>query len=106
MASVAKAMASPESGLEVRDRMWLKITIPNAFLGKTNKKGGNNKDISYMNFLWLTGFYRAAIMFTELKPCDLWEEKKKNLSERTNVSACFDWKHLFNWNHLQQNHKE
>ncbi|XP_030648533.1 segment polarity protein dishevelled homolog DVL-2-like [Chanos chanos] len=33
MASVAKAMASPDSGLEVRDRMWLKITIPNAFLG-------------------------------------------------------------------------
>uniref|UniRef100_A0A8C0E4J8 DEP domain-containing protein n=1 Tax=Balaenoptera musculus TaxID=9771 RepID=A0A8C0E4J8_BALMU len=27
------AMAAPESGLEVRDRMWLKITIPNAFLG-------------------------------------------------------------------------
>lgn len=42
MASVAKAMASPESGLEVRDRMWLKITIPNAFLGKTvqQKEGG------------------------------------------------------------------
>lgn len=37
MASVAKAMASPESGLEVRDRMWLKITIPNAFLGKTKQ---------------------------------------------------------------------
>ncbi len=34
MAAVAKAMASPESGLEVRDRMWLKITIPNAFIGK------------------------------------------------------------------------
>uniref|UniRef100_A0A8C6C9Q8 Dishevelled segment polarity protein 2 n=1 Tax=Monodon monoceros TaxID=40151 RepID=A0A8C6C9Q8_MONMO len=33
MASVTKAMAAPESGLEVRDRMWLKITIPNAFLG-------------------------------------------------------------------------
>uniref|UniRef100_A0AAY4B344 Dishevelled n=1 Tax=Denticeps clupeoides TaxID=299321 RepID=A0AAY4B344_9TELE len=33
MAIVAKAMASPESGLEVRDRMWLKITIPNAFIG-------------------------------------------------------------------------
>uniref|UniRef100_A0A673MGW3 Segment polarity protein dishevelled homolog DVL-3-like n=1 Tax=Sinocyclocheilus rhinocerous TaxID=307959 RepID=A0A673MGW3_9TELE len=33
MAAVAKAMASPESGLEVRDRMWLKITIPNAFIG-------------------------------------------------------------------------
>jgi len=35
MAAVAKAMASAESGLEVRDRMWLKITIPNAFIGKT-----------------------------------------------------------------------
>ncbi|XP_053318274.1 segment polarity protein dishevelled homolog DVL-2 [Spea bombifrons] len=33
LASVVKVMASPESGLEVRDRMWLKITIPNAFLG-------------------------------------------------------------------------
>ncbi|KAM9459983.1 segment polarity protein dishevelled homolog DVL-3-like isoform 1-T1 [Salvelinus alpinus] len=33
MSTVAKAMASPESGLEVRDRMWLKITIANAFIG-------------------------------------------------------------------------
>ncbi|XP_062987880.1 segment polarity protein dishevelled homolog DVL-3 isoform X3 [Elgaria multicarinata webbii] len=33
MATIVKAMASPESGLEVRDRMWLKITIPNAFIG-------------------------------------------------------------------------
>ncbi|KAF3693454.1 Segment polarity protein dishevelled -like protein DVL-3 [Channa argus] len=33
MTAVVKAMASPESGLEVRDRMWLKITIPNAFIG-------------------------------------------------------------------------
>lgn len=46
MASVAKAMASPESGLEVRDRMWLKITIPNAFLGEgvataSGEWGGN-----------------------------------------------------------------
>ncbi|XP_032887653.1 segment polarity protein dishevelled homolog DVL-3 isoform X1 [Amblyraja radiata] len=31
--NIVKAMASPESGLEVRDRMWLKITIPNAFIG-------------------------------------------------------------------------
>ncbi|XP_053279008.1 segment polarity protein dishevelled homolog DVL-3 [Pleuronectes platessa] len=30
---VVKAMTDPESGLEVRDRMWLKITIPNAFIG-------------------------------------------------------------------------
>nr|XP_033813424.1 segment polarity protein dishevelled homolog DVL-3 isoform X2 [Geotrypetes seraphini] len=33
MATIVKAMSSPESGLEVRDRMWLKITIPNAFIG-------------------------------------------------------------------------
>ncbi|XP_016139205.1 segment polarity protein dishevelled homolog DVL-3a [Sinocyclocheilus grahami] len=32
MATVAKAMACPDSGLEVRDRMWLKITIANAFI--------------------------------------------------------------------------
>ena len=34
MAAIVKAMASPESGLEVRDRLWLKITIPNAFIGE------------------------------------------------------------------------
>lgn len=37
MATVAKAMACPESGLEVRDRMWLKITIANAFIGMSVK---------------------------------------------------------------------
>lgn len=34
MITVVKTMARPDSGLEVRDRMWLKITIPNAFIGK------------------------------------------------------------------------
>ncbi|KAK2148813.1 hypothetical protein LSH36_481g02006 [Paralvinella palmiformis] len=33
MATVVRAMAQPDSGLEIRDRMWLKITIPNAFIG-------------------------------------------------------------------------
>ncbi|BFZ23257.1 hypothetical protein BsWGS_26292 [Bradybaena similaris] len=33
MASVVKAMAQADSGLEIRDRMWLKITIANAFIG-------------------------------------------------------------------------
>ncbi|XP_074654038.1 segment polarity protein dishevelled homolog DVL-3-like isoform X2 [Tubulanus polymorphus] len=33
MATIVKAMAQPDSGLEIRDRMWLKITIPNAFIG-------------------------------------------------------------------------
>lgn len=33
MLTIVKAMATPESGLDVRDRMWLKIVIPNAFIG-------------------------------------------------------------------------
>ncbi|KAL0277033.1 UNVERIFIED_CONTAM: hypothetical protein PYX00_004458 [Menopon gallinae] len=33
MSTVVKTMARSDSGLEVRDRMWLKITIPNAFIG-------------------------------------------------------------------------
>jgi len=35
MATVVHAMAQPDSGLEVRDRMWLKITIPHAFIGQS-----------------------------------------------------------------------
>jgi len=31
---IMHAMSAPESDLEIRDRMWLKITIPNAFIGK------------------------------------------------------------------------
>lgn len=30
---IVKAMTKPDSGLEIRDRMWLKITIPKAFIG-------------------------------------------------------------------------
>lgn len=33
MATIVQAMARPDSGLEIRDRMWLKINIPNAFIG-------------------------------------------------------------------------
>eukprot|EP00794_Sanderia_malayensis_P015312 gene15312-16889_t len=33
MVTIVKAMASTDSGLDVRDRMWLKITIPKAFIG-------------------------------------------------------------------------
>ena len=33
MVSIVRVMAQPDSGLEIRDRMWLKITIPNAFIG-------------------------------------------------------------------------
>jgi len=31
--AIVRAMASTDSGLEIKDRMWLKIVIPNAFLG-------------------------------------------------------------------------
>lgn len=33
MLTIVRAMAKPNSGLEIRDRLWLKITIPNAFIG-------------------------------------------------------------------------
>ncbi|CAK9812844.1 Segment polarity protein dishevelled homolog DVL-3 [Anthophora plagiata] len=33
MPTIVRAMARPDSGLEIRDRMWLKIVIPNAFIG-------------------------------------------------------------------------
>lgn len=34
MLTIVRVMAKPNSGLEIRDRIWLKITIPNAFIGK------------------------------------------------------------------------
>jgi len=34
MLVVARAMARPDSGLEIRDRLWLKITIARAFIGQ------------------------------------------------------------------------
>ncbi|VDN37831.1 unnamed protein product [Dibothriocephalus latus] len=32
MAIVVRAMLAPDSGLEIHDRTWLKITIPNAVI--------------------------------------------------------------------------
>lgn len=49
MATVAKAMACPESGLEVRDRMWLKITIANAFIGTSVRA----EDVVWLQSVWL-----------------------------------------------------
>ncbi|CAH8650783.1 unnamed protein product [Heterobilharzia americana] len=31
--TVIRAMLQPDSGLEIRDRVWLKLTVPNAFIG-------------------------------------------------------------------------
>ena len=36
MTTIARAMAAPDSGLDIRDRMWLKITISSAFIGQSN----------------------------------------------------------------------
>lgn len=44
MASVVHDMLMPDSGLEIHDRTWLKITIPNAFIGNENK-------VLYIDFL-------------------------------------------------------
>jgi segment polarity protein dishevelled len=33
MAIIVREMQKPDSGLEIRDRNWLKITIPNSFIG-------------------------------------------------------------------------
>ena len=35
MVLVARAMSRPDSGLEIRDRLWLKITVPRAFIGQS-----------------------------------------------------------------------
>lgn len=53
MATVAKAMASPESGLEVRDRMWLKITIANAFIGMLCLSRGQDPTFAIVSFFCL-----------------------------------------------------
>lgn len=37
MATIVKVMQLPDSGLEIRDRMWLKITISNAVIGEQLK---------------------------------------------------------------------
>lgn len=33
MDTIVRAMAEPDSGLDIRDRIWLKIPIPRSFLG-------------------------------------------------------------------------
>ncbi|XP_061840586.1 segment polarity protein dishevelled homolog DVL-1-like isoform X2 [Nerophis lumbriciformis] len=40
MATIVKIMQLPDSGLEIRDRMWLKITISNAVIG--SRSSGSN----------------------------------------------------------------
>jgi len=50
MVLVARAMSRPDSGLEIRDRLWLKITVPRAFIGQSH--------------------HRVSMTFTETKVLD------------------------------------
>jgi len=70
MPVVVRAMARPDSGLEVRDRMWLKITIPNAFIGadvvdwlNTRVEGfGDRRDArKYASQMLKAGFIRHTV---------------------------------------------
>ena len=44
MATIVKVMQLPDSGLEIRDRMWLKITIANAVIGKKPELCGHTQN--------------------------------------------------------------
>lgn len=70
MAHVVAAMQSPNSPLEIRDRMWLKITIPNAFIGTdlidwllTHVEGFNERRDArkYASHLLKAGFIRHTV---------------------------------------------
>ncbi len=37
MDTIVRAMAEPDSGLDIRDRIWLKMPIPKSFLGMEKK---------------------------------------------------------------------
>lgn len=53
MATIVKVMQLPDSGLEIRDRMWLKITIANAVIGEKSwavwADNTKNKTLCHIN---------------------------------------------------------
>lgn len=70
MPTVVRAMARSDSGLEIRDRMWLKITIPNAFIGaevvdwlSTHVKGFiDRREVrKYASHMLKAGFIRHTV---------------------------------------------
>lgn len=67
MATIVKVMQLPDSGLEIRDRMWLKITISNAVIGKQipRSAGGGKKpsdlmEIGSRNCLFMSFFFHVC----------------------------------------------
>lgn len=45
MGAVVRVMQLPDSGLEIRDRMWLKITIANAVIGEGPVPGAGARSL-------------------------------------------------------------
>lgn len=52
MIRIARVMAKPGSSLEVKDRVWLKMTIPKSFIGKEGEGRGEGCRV------WLKVLYK------------------------------------------------
>ena len=52
MATIVKVMQLPDSGLEIRDRMWLKITITNAVIGEREGTLTTNNTVLLIRFFF------------------------------------------------------
>uniref|UniRef100_A0A3B4APE1 Uncharacterized protein n=1 Tax=Periophthalmus magnuspinnatus TaxID=409849 RepID=A0A3B4APE1_9GOBI len=57
MATIVKVMQLPDSGLEIRDRMWLKITIANAVIGENGRRDARK----YASSLLKHGYLRHTV---------------------------------------------
>jgi hypothetical protein len=77
LAEVVRAMARPSSGLKVCNRSWLKITIPNAFIGKKTKPIWflrpleNNDSMQWTNGSLLFVIAGERVNWYAVKPTDL-----------------------------------
>ena len=60
MSTVVRMMRMDGSGLDIRDRQWLKITIPNAFIGSELVDWLHNK---------VEGLQEKGYHFYPLKSC-------------------------------------
>lgn len=73
MGAVVRAMQLPDSGLEIRDRMWLKITIANAVIGEGSLDAGAVQAVcTHCTHMYAhTRTHKHACMHTHawLEPC-------------------------------------
>ena len=63
MDTIVRAMAEPDSGLDIRDRIWLKMPIPKSFLGMTRKRNPfQKKQTNFFKVLiWLIGYLTMSM---------------------------------------------